>query len=231
VRLTAFEERAAHMWEEIPATFREGIDALVVDEDLLEHPDIPGVYTLGECVTDHWPDGYSSQGEVRSRILLHHGSFAALAGRGEGFDWDRELWETILHEILHHREFSASQEGLERYDEAVDQDFRRRAGRSFDPAFYHAVPAAEDGSVRIESDIFLEIGARPDAGTVAFDWRGRRYTLNVPVEEAVQYVRVTNLAGGRLWVVVWRDRPWWRRLTSFGPPSVREMERHAQEER
>ena len=158
------------MWQEIPGPFREGIDALVVDDEVVAHPELPGVYTLGECVTDHWPDGYSGQGEVRSRVFLHHGSFAALAGAGGEFDWERELWETILHEVLHHREFSASEEGLERYDEAVDQNFRRHAGRPFDPGFYRDVPASEDGTVRIESEIFVETSVAPEAGEAAFGW-------------------------------------------------------------
>jgi len=228
VRLTAFEERAEQMWEEIPEPFREGIDALLVDDEIVAHPDLPGVYTLGECVTDHWPDGYSGQGEVRSRVFLHHGSFAALAGTGGGFDWDRELWETILHEVLHHREFSASEEGLERYDDAVDQNFRRHAGRPFDPAFYRDVPAAEDGTIRIESEIFVEASVAPVAREAAFDWRGRRYAVKVPASQAVQYVRVTNLAGGRLWLVVWRVRPWWRKILPAVARGVEEIERRAQ---
>lgn len=231
MRLTAFEQRAESMWEEIPGPFREGIDALVVDDEVVAHPELPGVYTLGECVTDHWPDGYSGQGEVRSRVLLHHGSFAALAESGGAFDWDRELWETILHEVLHHREFSASEEGLERYDDAVDQNFRRHAGRSFDPEFYRDVPASDDGTVRIESEIFVETRVPADAGGATFDWRDRRYTVKVPPSRAVQYVRVTNLAGGRLWVVVWRERPWWRRLLSPGAHGVQHIERRAQGER
>lgn len=215
------------MWEEIPARFREGIDALVVEPEAAPHPDLRGVYTLGECVTDRWPDAYGGEGEVRSRIVLYHGSFRALAAASGDFDWDDELWETLLHELLHHREYAAAEEGLELYDEAVEQNFRRHVGRPFDPAFYRAVPAAEDGSVRIESDIFVETAAEPKAGRASFAWRGRRFGIDVPPSEAVQYVRVVNLAGGRLWLIVWRRRPWWRRLVAGGPAAVEELERRA----
>jgi len=226
VRVERFAGMADRMWEEIPARYAAGIDAVLVDEAVVPHPDLSGVYTLGECLTDHWPDGYG-EGETRSRIVLHHGSFAALSRASADFDWEAELWETLLHELLHHREFSASEEGLERYDEAVDQEFRRRAGRPFDPAFYRDVPAAEDGIVRIESEAFVEALVDPDARRAEFGWRGHRWSVAVPASRAVQYVRVLDLAGGRLWVVVWRRRPWWRRLFSGAEAGVEQLERRA----
>lgn len=227
MRLERFAERADRMWEEIPPRFKEGIDALVVEEEAVPHPDIPGIYTLGQCLTAHWPDAYGGEGDVRSRIVLYHGSFSALAAESDGFDWEDELWETLLHELLHHREFAAAEDGLERYDEAVEQDFRRHAGRPFDPAFYRDVPAAEDGTVRIESETFVEATVGPAAERAEFTWRGRRWAVEIPPGEAVRYVRVVNLAGGRLWLVVWRRRPWWRRLLPAGEAGVEELERRA----
>lgn len=207
-----FRDLAGRMWEEIPEPFRAGVDALVVREEALPHPDLEGIYTLGECVTDHWPSGYAGEGEVRSRVFLYHGSFRALSRQDSSFDWSHELWETLLHELLHHREFAASEAGLEIYDQVMEENFRRHAGESFDPGFYRAIPADSDGLVRLESEIFLEVEIPADATEAEFEWRDRRYRVPVSATRETLYVNPPNLAGGRLWVVVWRREPWWRRL-------------------
>ena len=51
-----------------------------------------------------------------------------IASGDPDFDWEEEIWETLLHELLHHREFAAAEDGLEVYDAAMDENFRRRAG-------------------------------------------------------------------------------------------------------
>lgn len=207
-----FRELASRMWEEIPQVYREGVDALVVEHDALPHPELRGIYTLGECVTDGWPDGYSAEGEVRSRVLLYHGSFGALARLDPSFDWRAELWETILHELLHHREFAAGEDALDEYDRALDENFRRHAGLPFDPTFYRLVPADAHGFRRLESEVFVETTVDPDATDAVFPWRERRFTVRVPRTEAPLFVNPVNLAPGRLWVVVRRRRRWWSRL-------------------
>lgn len=216
MEIARFRSLAARMWDEIPDRFRMGVDALVVEEEALPHPDLPGIFTLGMCETEGWPSGYSAEGDVRSRVILYHGSFRALERRDPAFDWTAELWETILHELLHHREFAAAEAGLEAYDWAMDENFKRYADREFDPTFYRAVPADEDGAIRIESEIFLETTVDPGDSMAWFEWRGRRYSLRVPATEAPLFVNPDNLAGGRLWVVVWRERSWWRRLLEGG---------------
>lgn len=226
----AFEETAGRMWKEIPPVFREGVEALVVEADALLHPDIPGIYTLGECVTDHWPSAYSEEGgEVRSRIVLYHGSFLAVARMDPAFDWQEEIWETLLHELLHHREFAAAEYGLEAYDWAMDENFKRHAGRPFDPAFYRAVPADADGTVRIESEIFVESEVPSGARRASFRWRERSWTVRVPASDRVLFVNPDNLAEDRLWVVVRRRKPWWRRLLggSWSPDGVEHLRRRA----
>lgn len=230
MELTEFEAMAATMWDEIPARFRAGVEALVVEPDVLAHPEIPGVYTLGECVTDHWPSAYTEEGgDVRSRVVLYHGSFRALDARDPAFEWRSEAWETLLHELLHHREFAAAESNLEDYDWAADENFKRHAGRSFDPAFYRAVPADADGTVRIESEMFVESRVDPGRREAPFRWRDRRYTVRVPASEDVLFVNPSNLAESRLWVVVWRRAPWWRRLWGGGwePDGVEHLHRRA----
>lgn len=207
-----FESVAAEMWREIPEAYRAGVEALVVEDDPEPHPEFGDVFTLGECFSDHWPSAYSEAGgDVRSRVVLHYGSFRELARRDPGFDWHEEIWETLLHELLHHREWAAAEGGLDAYDDAVEENFRRYAGLDFDPDFYRWVPADADGVVRIESEIFVETEASPPERDVVFAWRGRRYTVRVPSGAEVLFVNPQNLASGRLWVVVRRRRPWWRR--------------------
>jgi hypothetical protein len=56
---------------------------------------------------------------------------------------------------------------------------------------------------------------------VRFDWRGDRYSIDVPAELALGFAGIRNLAGGRLWVIVRRRVPWWRRwlgAQGVGPP-------------
>lgn len=215
----AFRAAAGRMWEESPARFRWGVDALEVREEAVPHPEIGGVYTLGECLTEHWPSAYSEEGgDVRSRVLLHYGSFLALSRLDPAFDWREEIWETLLHELLHHREFAASEAGLEDYDAAVDENFRRHAGRDFDPDFYRWVPADSDGTVRIESEIFVESVVPPGRREAEFTWRGRRWNVRVPGTREILFVNPRNLAAGRLWVVVRRRRSLWSRLTSGSRP-------------
>lgn len=214
MRLEEFTRLAERMWEEVPAPLREGVEAVSVEEKALEHDYLEGVYTLGECVTDDYPSGYGGTGDVRSSVVLYYGSFRALAEREPGFDWASELWETLLHEILHHREAAAGESKLDDYDWAVEQNQRRHAGKTFDPTFYEVAPRAEDGTIRLDSEIFLDVEVPLKASQAAFEWRGRRYSVRIPPETPV-FVEVANLAGGRLWLVVRRRRPWWRRL--FAP--------------
>jgi len=212
VDLPTFRRRAREMWDRIPPEFRAGVEALVVEESEVPHPELRGIWTLGECLTEEWPGTYAEGGSVRSRVHLYHGSFRRLAALDPAFSWEAELWETILHELLHHREFAASEEGLEVFDRAVDENFRRHAGKRFDPLFYRLLPPDADGAVRLDAEIFLEVEAAPGREEVRFEWRDRAYTVRVPSIEAILYVNPVNLAEGRLWVVVHRRTPWWRRL-------------------
>jgi hypothetical protein len=217
------------MWEDIPPVFRQGVDAVEVRDETVPHPEIGGIYTLGECLSEHWPSAYSEQGgDVRSRVVLYYGSFLALSGVDPAFGWREEIWETLLHELLHHREFAAAEYGLEEYDAAVEENFRRHAGWDFDPDFYRWVPADADGTVRIESEIFVESVVSPGRRDAEFGWRDRQWTVRVPGASEVLFVNPQNLAAGRLWVVVRRRGPWWSRLLG-GPSSTdtRHMVRRA----
>ena len=80
------------------------------------------------------------------------------------------------------------------------------------PDFYRAVPTGPDGVVRLESELFVESTVPEHADEAAFEWRGRRYTVEAPTWATRAFVEVPNLAAGRLCVVVRRRRPWWHRL-------------------
>lgn len=225
MKLEEFRRRAAEMWEEIPDILVEGVDSLYVEEGVEPHPGLAGIYTLGEC-RDSLSSGYSAA-EIRSDLVLYYGSFRALAQEDPAFDWEGELWETILHELLHHREATAGASGLEDFDWAVEHNQRRYAGEPFDPTFYRAVPPGPDGTYRIESETFVETRASKGDREVRFEWREREFTVRVPPETRPAFVQVRNLARGRLWVVVREARPWWKRLLPTGEGEPVELERRA----
>lgn len=227
MKLARFRELAARMWEEIPPEMKVGVEALVVEKGTEPHPHIENVYTLGECLTEDWPSQYGGPGDTRSELVLYHGSFRALSRLDPAFDWEYELWETILHELLHHREAAAGEAGLDAYDWAVEQDQLRHAGRPFDPTFYRAVPPGPDGTVRIESEIFLETAAPRGASEARFTWRDASWTVRIPGGARPLFVQVRNLARGRLWVVVREERPWWRRWLPSRVDGPVEVERRA----
>jgi len=215
VTFEEFAGLAGRMWDEIPPDMKAGVPAVTVEQAAVEHDYLEGVYTLGECAGTELGSGHVGPDDVRSHVVLYHGSFMELASREPGFDWQGELWETLLHELLHHREAAAGESGLDEYDWAVEQNQRRHAGELFDPGFYTAVARAADGSVRLDSEIFLEAVVEPAATEAVFSWRGTTYSVRVPAG-APAFVEIANLARGRLWLAVQRRRGWWRRL--FGPP-------------
>lgn len=221
-----FRERASHILAEIPPEYQAGIDAVVVVEDLVTYPALPGLLTMGECITEEWPDGLAGT-ETRSKVVLYYGSFRALAEVDPAFDWEGEMWETLLHELLHHREAAASEANLELFDRAVEQDYLRRLGQPFDATFYRDLPRDADGVVRIESEIFVESVVAPRVREAVFGWRDESYTVTIPTEGDPLFISVQNLAGGRLWVVVWRQRGWWARNFVGHGPEPRHLARRA----
>ena len=151
-----FEQRARQEWERIPETFKAGVDGLVVERPARRHPSRPDVYTLGECVTETWPSDWGGPDTTRSWLLLHYGSFRRLAALDPDFDWDNELWETLTHELQHHLESLADDDALGDVDYAVEENFKRRDGESFDPLFFRAGEPAGPGRYRVEDELFQE---------------------------------------------------------------------------
>ena len=151
-----FERRAREMFDEIPRELRHGVEYVAVHHDALPHPTMPGVFTLGECATGEYDPGIELPEAVRSGVHLYHGSFRELEKLDPEFDWEEELWETITHEIRHHRESAAGEDALEELDWAEDENFKRRDGKEFEPFFYRAGLPVAEGAWEVDGDLFVE---------------------------------------------------------------------------
>lgn len=227
MNLEQFTDLAGRMYDGIPAAFREGVSGVSVEAGARSHPALPGIWTLGECVTDQWPDATGGIGDTRSEIVLYFGSFNEIAVGDPRFDWEAELWETVLHELLHHREAAADEDGLDVFDWAADQNFRRLEGLEFDPLFHRFLPADEVGHRRLEGETFIDVVLNPSDRMAIFTWRGMDWSVRIPLEASLMWSRVRNLGGGRLWVIAERKRPWWARLARRRHLELWEMDRRA----
>lgn len=211
MRLADFEAMVRRMSGEVPAEFLDGIAEIVVSPRVRPHPDRGDIYTLGECI----PLPAASDGDlqdIQSRIVLYHGSFAALARDTDGFEWHDEAWETLTHELRHHLEWRARAPDLEALDDAVEQNFARHAGEPFDSAFYLDGVQLGDDLYQVEDDVFIDrtVGREPLPDRVRIDWRGRSYHVSLPAEATlpafVSVEGVDDPPAGEL-VLVLRRRP------------------------
>jgi predicted Zn-dependent protease with MMP-like domain len=232
-----FERRARSVWDEIPPEYREGVDGLVVERAARAHPDLPGTYTLGECLTETYPSEYDGPDNVRSIVVLYYDSFRHVAADDPDFDWDYEIWETVTHEIRHHLESLADEDDLEEVDYAADENFKRMAGEPFDPEFYRSGEPSAPGVFEVEQDVFIEIAYPSDAEPrpwIEFSWNGESHRVSTPAE--LGDVCFLQIAGGvetgpySLCLVVVRRRSglaalrdWLRRR----PPAIVEAEARA----
>ncbi len=173
MQLEAFEELVRGMAREVPMRYFDGITEVVVSPRAVAHPTRDDIYTLGECI----PLGIDAEGAdaVQSRVVLYHGSFAALATFDSAFDWEAEAWETLTHELRHHVEWRAQQATLEHYDAAAEANFARQDGEGFDPLFFHEGLRIEPDVYEVDDDIFVDIVVAEIPDPITFTWRGRRY--------------------------------------------------------
>lgn len=208
MRLDDFRALVRRLGEEIPPDFFEGVAEVVVSPRTLPHPTRAEIYTLGECIPLH--DGDAPEA-VQSRIVLYHGSFAALAGLTPGFDWRQEAWDTLTHELRHHLEWRARAPDLEDFDRAAEENFARQEGEGFDPLFFLAGETPAPGVHQVDDDWFLDQVVRAMPARLAFGWHGRAYVADVPAGATLPaYFRVvagvTEPPPGDL-VVVCRRKP------------------------
>ncbi|MEN8375977.1 MAG: hypothetical protein ABFS34_11055 [Gemmatimonadota bacterium] len=230
----SFETRARALWDEIPVEYREGVDGLTVSREAVRHPEGLDAYTLGECLTESYPSDWEGPDTLRSRLVLYHGSFRALAGRDPDFNWRDELWETLTHELRHHLESLAAEDALEEVDYATEQEFRRFEGAAFEAFYYRSGEALGGGWYAVERARYLEL-PWPKSGPVRFDLEGASYELPIPDDAAeVAYVDVVSglRASGDVAITVvlvrepsLRDRL--RRIMKRAAPRVAEFEAEA----
>jgi len=188
VRRRDFEAMVRRMAAEVPAEFTEGVVETAVTGKTLPHPAREGVYTMGECI----PHEFGAPGEddagIRSTIVLHYGSFAALARDQPGFDWRKEAFETLTHELRHHLEWRARVPELERLDAAAEANYARHDGEPFEPLFYRDGERVADGVFKVEDDVFIETvlerkeWAAAAGRPRAFAWHGRAFLASLPAE-------------------------------------------------
>jgi hypothetical protein len=220
MRLSDFETMVRRLCNEVPAHFFEGIAEVVVSPRAVPHPERAEIFTLGECVPLPVELGSGLEG-IQSRIVLYHGSFAALAQLQQEFDWRLETWETLTHELRHHLEWRARAPDLEDFDWAVEHNFARHDGESFDPTFFLSGELEPDGKYRVEDDVFIDQIVRTLPPAVTFAWRGRSYSAPLPEgAELPCYLTVDGVENppeGDL-VVVLRRKPGVRDL--FGHTGV-----------
>jgi hypothetical protein len=179
LRFEDFERMVARLVTEVPPEFLEGVTGVEVSRKALPHPTRAEVFTLGECIP------IPSEGEapvhgIQSRTVLYHGSFVALAGLQDDFDWRGEAWETLTHELRHHLEWRARAPDLEQFDVAAEHNFARAEGEPFDPDFYRVAEPVADGVFRLDDDYFLEQLVDTVPPTATFHWHGRAYSATVP---------------------------------------------------
>ena len=229
-----FERFARDVFDDIPEEYRAGVDGLVVRRDAVAHPELPDVYTLGECLTEEHLSDYGSSDTTRSVIALYWGSFRQLSRKNPDFDWEGEAWETLTHELRHHLESLAGDDALEGVDYAADETFKRMEGEPFDPWYWQHGDRMAPGVYRVEGAWYLEhewaSGELERSPWVRFTWEGTWYRIPRPEEPGdVHFVLLEGLPAheGPVELVLVRRRGWWasvRRLLGGGETVVLESE-------
>ncbi len=219
MRLDDFRALVEGLLARVPPAYLDGVVAVEVSPKTVPHPVRGDVYTLGECIPLEW-SGHGA--DLQSRVILYHGSFAALAqvgGRRGDFDWQEEAWETLSHELRHHLEWRANEAALEAFDWAAEQNFARHDGQAFDPAFYRSGEKITNGVYKVDDDVFIE-GERGMRKGERYEitWHGRCYGVPLPKDVgATAFMTLEGLAdpppGDAVLVLPRRASPFdfWRR--------------------
>jgi hypothetical protein len=220
MRRDDFEAMIQRLCAEVPEHFLDGIAEVVVSPRTVPHPERLEIFTLGECIPLPVHLGSGIDG-LQSRIVLYHGSFAALARLQTGFDWRKEAWETLTHELRHHLEWRARAPDLEDFDWAVEHNFARHDGEPFDVTFFLSGEQHPGDIYQVEDDVFIDRIVSQLPATIAFDWNGRSYQASIPGgAELPAFLTIDGVSDppeGDL-VVVLRRRPGVRDL--FTPADV-----------
>ena len=117
--IDAFGRLLERMMDRVPDAFlRELNGGVTVSEEARRRPgDPPGVFVLGEYVTDP---------HLGALVVFYYGSFARLFRGEPAAVWEREMWETLRHELRHHVEGLAGVGYLD-VEDAVELERMRQA--------------------------------------------------------------------------------------------------------
>jgi len=121
----AFVELAYRLWEEIPASFKQGLHGMHVLERIKSDPNEPGLLRLGEYLDPGYPSVLGGFEGIGRHIVLYYGTFAAVARANPHFDWEGEIWETLVHELRHHMESLAWSDDLVQEDMGFLREYRK----------------------------------------------------------------------------------------------------------
>lgn len=205
MRFADFEQRARKAWDDVPSSFKQGVDGLIVEHDAKPDEERPDVFLMGECVTESYPSDYGGPDTTRSAVVLYYGSFAEIAADDAGFDWDAEINDTITHELQHHLEALATEDGMGDFDWAVQENFNRIDGDPFDPLFFRAGEPIAEGLYHVEGDVFVEL-LTADTGDIVyeFEWDDAAYRVNLPpsgFNVTYYYLEEGPLVAGEFYIV------------------------------
>lgn len=120
-----FAEIADGFWDEIPERFKRGLHGLHVLERLKPDPEERGLVRLGEYHHSGFPSVLGGFEGIGRHIVLYYGSFASVARGNPRFDWEGEIWETLIHELRHHLETLAWNEDLVKEDMKFLSEYRK----------------------------------------------------------------------------------------------------------
>lgn len=179
MRYEDFEKLVERLATEVPPEFLDGVIEVAVSPKSVPHPTRSDIYTLGECIPESLGEGVAAD-PLQSRVVLYHGSFAALAKGNSGFDWNAEAWETLTHELRHHLEWRARSDDLEQFDAAAEHNFARRERDDFDPLFFLDGDEVEPGLYQVDDDYFIDRVVREVPKAIRFGWHGREYEAELP---------------------------------------------------
>lgn len=212
MRLRRFVRAALEEMDAVPEVFRRGVSGPVVIRRARRHRTLPGLYTLGMCVTPPVEAAFTD--EHLSTVVLFYGSFVACSMRDPAFDMATELRETVRHEIRHHIEDAAGAPHLRNEDAAEEQNERRREGLPFQPGFHRFGIAEGPGVWRVGRDLFVEpdrLPSPPRGGDSSIQVplpRGRALRIPLPLAgevspgDLVAVEGVASPAGGEVVVAL-----------------------------
>ena len=211
-----FSRVAQEAFQSFPEAYREGIEGVTTVEAMEAHPELPGMVTLGECITQAYNSVWQSPETTRSRVVLYYGSFLRMEQDDPDFSWEGELRETLTHELQHHLESLAGEDALEAMDYATDEAFKRERDDPFDPLYFQWGEPMGEGMYRVEDEVYIErvlTAAEVDhLEEIDFTWEGQAYRIPRPDELGDVHFVVVEGIDTYIQIVLIRQASWRRRL-------------------